>query len=137
MRKKQMTQKEVHELGIRCRWYHTLERMRECMSRRLLTEDQIRATASTDPELACAAEGQQKIYRGVADALDDEIRGIDSGLAQFSKLYGLSAYQMFYQYFVERQSLDSIAEMQKVSASTVRRAIRMIGNGHSTQKGGN
>ena len=35
------------------------------------------------------------------------------------------------------QSLDSIAEMQKVSASTVRRAIRMIGNGHSTQKGGN
>lgn len=133
--KNQLTQKEVHALGIRCRWYQTLTKMRECMNRHLLTRDQINATAMTDPQRAAFEEGKQLVYREVSDGLDSEISSIDDGLKQFNAIYGLRAYQMFYQYFVNREKLEDIAKMHKTSASSVRRAIRMIGNGHP-EKGG-
>ncbi len=132
-----MTQKEVHDLGICCRWYYTLKKMRDLMNRHLLTEAQINATAMTEPLTAVAARGEQAVYRAITDGLDTEIKAIDAGLAQFNKLYGIRAYQMFYAYFIDRKSLDSIAQMQRTSVSSVRRAMRMIGNGHSaSQKGG-
>lgn len=131
-----MTQKEVHDLGIGCRWYKTLVKMHDYMSRYMLTDEQIRATEQTDAEAALDARGRQAVYHSIQSGLGEEIKKIDDGLERFNALYGARSYQMFCDYFMNRKSLDWIAEKNGISASSVRRAIHMTGNGHKAKGGG-
>ena len=69
-----MTQKEVHDLGIGCRWYKTLVKMHDYMSRYMLTDEQIRATEQTDAEAALDARGRQAVYHSIQSGLGEEIK---------------------------------------------------------------